>query len=498
MDYNSDLAQAKEKVAIATKAYNNVMCKKSKKMKGGTKEAIQRTRAALEAANEGLHAAEVSAQKAKKRPSMGREPESVELGPKPKCLCHTDGEDSSMGSELTEGGGLQILVEVAPSYQQVMLKQGELFSLGMVAQTMGDDNGNVEAEQGGSKCDGRGDTEDLDSSSSSNEPNISNKDVVEMGKGDGGKKDGGDVPDKKNDHAEELAVKNGGVRKRNNTQDDFDILTQVERIKMEDFLRIGTKLPAVHRRLLREVPKLMPECLVISKELSLHILGTTKGNFQCIWHHFGCCGDPTETTILPKPMVPGARLVVNSQMEKVPTRVKGRKTFKKVLVEPADPEEGLLHCRCPIDDALFDFIIFKMQHVFDPTTTEFTSPKMTPSVRTLLRHMLRSVADLSLDDFYLRPEYFKDHIPSTTPFPRYFSYEYQLEIAQKAMKGLLAWIRFLNHVLSKGETQLEVEDIEIWQEELSKEKIAARMACKTARKEKQDEDSLDEDGMEEK
>ncbi|KAG6912819.1 hypothetical protein DXG01_011782 [Tephrocybe rancida] len=220
-----------------------------------------------------------------------------------------------------------------------MLKQGELFSLGMAAQTMGDNNGDVEAEQGGSKHDGRGDTEDLDGSSSSNEPNISNKDVVEMDKGDGGKKDGGDVPDKKNNHAEELAVKNGGVCKRNNAQDDFDILTQAERIKMEgephtnrlpgvclisgmpeeithkiwDFLRIGTKLPAGHRRLLREVPKLMPERSVISKELSLHILGTTKGNFQFIWHHFGRRGDPMETTILPKPMVPGAQLVMNSQ-----------------------------------------------------------------------------------------------------------------------------------------------------------------------------------------
>ncbi|KAG6913330.1 hypothetical protein DXG01_007643 [Tephrocybe rancida] len=118
---------------------------------------------------------------------------------------------------------------------------------------------------------------------------------------------------------------------------------------------------------------------------------------------------------------------------------------------------------------------------------------MMPSVHTLLCHMLRSIADLSLDDFYLGPKYFKDHIPSTTPFPRYFSYEYQLEIARKAMKGLLARIRYLNHVLSEGETQLEVEDIEIWQEELSNEKVAARMARKTARKEKQDEDSLDED-----
>ncbi|KAG6911436.1 hypothetical protein DXG01_014510 [Tephrocybe rancida] len=484
MDYNLDLAQAMEKVVVATKAYNDVMYKKLKKMKGGTKEAIQRTLAALEATNEGLHAAKVSAQKAKKRPSMGREPESGGLGPEPKCLRHTGSEESAVESELTEGGGLQMPVEVVHSAldgvltpipsdggtnpleqtkiinQQVlmqMLKQGDLFSLAIPAQTTGGDDSDVEAEQGGSKHDGRGDTVDSDSSSSLN------KDDIETGKDDGGKKDGGDPPDKKNNSAEGSVAKNGSVCKRNNAQDDFDILTQADRIRIEgelhticppgvclisgmpeeitreiwDFLRFGTKLPAGHRRLLHET-------------------------------------------------------------EKVPTHVKGRKTFKKVLVECADPEEGLMHCRCPVEDALFNFIIFKTQHVFDPTTTEFTSPKMTPPVSTLLCHTLRSIADLSLDDFYLGPEYFKDNIPSTTPFPRYFSYEYQLEIARKAMKGLLAQIRYLNHVLSEGEMQLEAEDIEIWQEELSKEKIAARMARKTARKEKQVEDSSDEDGMEEK
>ncbi|KAG6905025.1 hypothetical protein DXG01_005549 [Tephrocybe rancida] len=443
---NLDLAQAKEKVVIATKAYSDVMYKKSKKMKGRTKEAIQRTLAALEATNEGLHAAEVSAQKAKKSPSMGREPESGGLSPEPKRLRHTGGKESSVESKLTEGGGLQMLVEVAHSAldgvltpipsdkeqddadisggtnpveqtkiidQQMlmqMLKQGNLFSLAMVAQTTGGDDGDVKAEQGGSKRDGRGDTEDSDGSSSSN------KDDAETGKDNGGKKNWGDPPDKKNNSAEGLAAKNGRVRKRNNAQDDFDILTQADRIRME---------------------------------------------------------------------------------EKVPTRVKGRKTFK-VLVEHADPEEGLMHCRCPVEDALFNFIIFKMQCVFDPTTTEFTSPKMTLPVHTLLCHTLCSIADLSLDNFYLSPEYFKDNIPSTTPFPRYFSYEYQLEIAQKAMKGLLAWIRYLNHILSEGETQLKMKDIEIWQEELLEEKIAARMACKASCKEKQVEDSSDEDGMEEK
>ncbi|KAG6905325.1 hypothetical protein DXG01_003429 [Tephrocybe rancida] len=430
---------------------------------------------------------------------MGREPESGGLGPEPKHLRHTGGKESAVESKLTEGGSLQMLVEVVHSAldgvltpipsdgkqydadisggttpleqtkiinQQMlmqMLKQGDLFSLAMAAQTTGGDDSDVKAEQGGSKHDVRGNAADSDSSSSSN------KDDVEMGKDNGGKKDRGDPPDKKNDSAEGSAAKNGGVRKRNNAQDNFDILTQADRIRMEgelhtirppgmclisgmpeeitckiwDFLRFGMKLPASHRRLLCEVPKLMLECSVISKELSLHILGTTKGNFQCIWHHFGRCSDLTETTILPKPMVPGARLVVNSQTEKVPTRVKGRKTFKK--------------------------------HVFDPMTTEFTSPKMTPPVHTLLHHTLCSIADLSLDNFYLGPKYFKDNIPLTTPFPRYFSYEYQLEIARKAMKGLLAWIRYLNHILSKGETQLEAEDIEIWQEELSKEKIAARI-----------------------
>ncbi|KAG6913317.1 hypothetical protein DXG01_007778 [Tephrocybe rancida] len=509
---NLDLAQAMEKVVVATKAYNDVMYKKLKKMKGATK--------ALEAANEGLHAAEVSAQKAKKRPSMGREPESGGLGPEPKHLHHTGGEESAVESELTEGGSLQMPVEVVHSaldgvltpipsdgeqddtdisggtnpleqmkiINQQMLKQGDLFSLAMAAQTMGGDNGDVEAEQGGSKRDGRGNAADSDGSSSSN------KDDVEMGKDNGGKKDGGDPPDKKNNSAEGSAANNGGVRKRNNAQDDFDILTQADRIRMKGDHMRNLGLSQVWNEVASRPQEVTSQGSKAHAGVFSHIQriepphpGHYEGELSV------CCGDLMETTILPKPMVPGARLVVNSQMEKVPTRVKGRKTFKKVLVECADLEEG-----CPVEDALFNFIIFKTQRVFDPTTTEFTSPKMTPPVHTLLHHTLRSIADLSLDDFYLGPKYFKDNIPLTTPFPRYFSYEYQLEITRKAIKGLLAQIRYLNHVLSEGEMQLEAEDIEIWQEELSKEKIAARMACKTAHKEKQVKDSSDEDGMEEK
>ncbi|KAF8058231.1 hypothetical protein FPV67DRAFT_1387863, partial [Lyophyllum atratum] len=139
------------------------------------------------------------------------------------------------------------------------------------------------------------------------------------------------------------------------------------------FLKKGTPVGSGLRRMIWENQWLLPESATISRELALHILGSTHANTQCI--------------VLTG--TPGPRLVKSKNMPR-----------------PKAPAEGLLHCGCEEDKALLDFIFWKTWKAtytssYKKSYTEgLATQRLEPRSRMFMVHAVEEYSGLKLDDFY--------------------------------------------------------------------------------------------------
>ncbi|KAJ7918120.1 hypothetical protein B0H13DRAFT_1993453 [Mycena leptocephala] len=101
-------------------------------------------------------------------------------------------------------------------------------------------------------------------------------------------------------------------------------------------------IPFAHRRFLKIVPGVLPQCSYISRDLALHILKNRTGHDVCVFHTLKSSGykDVRDGAGNGKYVVMG-----------VP--------FQKGPVN-ADRNPNTLYCGCNIDEALLDFMFYKV------------------------------------------------------------------------------------------------------------------------------------------
>ncbi|KAF8068577.1 hypothetical protein FPV67DRAFT_1366079, partial [Lyophyllum atratum] len=158
------------------------------------------------------------------------------------------------------------------------------------------------------------------------------------------------------------------------------------------FLDNGDEVPAGIKRKIRENQELLPEAATISRALALHILTSTHGNIQCLYHGKakveGKLGGYIDGFLISG--TPGRR------------RVKSKKN-----PNPGNPESGHIHCGCEEEKALLDFILWKtLQVSYKPVGNKkmpregMGSQLFEPRGRMFVIEALQKYAAWSLDFLY--------------------------------------------------------------------------------------------------
>lgn len=147
------------------------------------------------------------------------------------------------------------------------------------------------------------------------------------------------------------------------------------------------------RAYIREVSEFCPEVSYISRKLALHCLTSRYHNTICLYHIGHDKGCKTNDTNPPNShQLTGVPWVRNfNPKKKLPSK-------ERVKLEP-----GILHCGCPEDDALWDFLWWKTTILLTPTSDirePWRSSHLDPRSRAFMVTFIRSITYLDIDDIY--------------------------------------------------------------------------------------------------
>ncbi|KAF8079000.1 hypothetical protein FPV67DRAFT_1444205 [Lyophyllum atratum] len=220
------------------------------------------------------------------------------------------------------------------------------------------------------------------------------------------------------------------------SEDEKENLPAKARKEFRLFLKKGTPVGSGLRRMIRENQWLLPESATISRELALHILGSTHANTQCLFHREtkaeGKKGGFTKGIVLTG--TPGPRLVKSKNMPR-----------------PKAPAEGLLHCGCEEDKALLDFIFWKTWKAtytssYKKSYTEgLATQRLEPRSRMFMVHAVEEYSGLKLDDFYTGPGNAEDD--DEAEFPNFFGPEHQRKMVRSSLIVLMERLQVYNSIL---------------------------------------------------
>lgn len=149
-------------------------------------------------------------------------------------------------------------------------------------------------------------------------------------------------------------------------------------------------MPFKYRRLIREVQDFLPEASRTSRALSMHCFETRTGNCICPYHSekdkTGTIFDGAPDCKYNVTGVPHPRNVRGPKDDDVPER-----------------PEGYLHCGCPEDEVLMDFIWWKGASVTSPVTGEtegFRDQRLDPRTRAFMYDIWCEATCQEVDDIY--------------------------------------------------------------------------------------------------
>lgn len=148
---------------------------------------------------------------------------------------------------------------------------------------------------------------------------------------------------------------------------------------------------------IRTVQSFLPEAAIVSRKLALEVLTTNRGNIICVYHTL-------KDRATKK--VDGAD-VGNYQIHGVAQGRKSKKKKNDVMV----CAEGILHCGCSEENALFGFIFWKTWRVtalIENTliTEGFEEDVLKPRDRLFAITAWKKATGLTLDDLYCGKVYF--------------------------------------------------------------------------------------------
>ncbi|KAF8059615.1 hypothetical protein FPV67DRAFT_1453986 [Lyophyllum atratum] len=221
------------------------------------------------------------------------------------------------------------------------------------------------------------------------------------------------------------------------SDEERDKLPGVVRREFRAFLgQDKTVVSGTYRRMIRENQELLPEAATISRKLALHILTTTHGNSQCLYHH------KTKTEGKPN----GPYLLSGTPGPRV--------TKSKTNPDPPPPAPGLLHCGCEMDVALMDFIFWKTWKVMfaspnrpdmAPIWEGMSSQMFEPRARMFIVNAFRNYTGLTLDKLYTGPG--DTDVDESAEFPNFSGLEHQRKNLRDSIPVLLGNLRELNMAL---------------------------------------------------
>ncbi|KAJ7065150.1 hypothetical protein B0H15DRAFT_958524 [Mycena belliarum] len=154
--------------------------------------------------------------------------------------------------------------------------------------------------------------------------------------------------------------------------DDKERLREKGEKALDAFISNGTNIPFDLRRLMKLVPEFLPRCASISREVTLHILTNRAKKNPCVFHTLKTSGRKAVSD-------GNGKFVVNG----VP--------YGKGTAE-GNFSKGALSCGCQIDEALLDFMLYKLAEArsYHPSLT--------------------AVEDLGGDPFHPRPRTFLSQV----------------------------------------------------------------------------------------
>ncbi|KAJ7082873.1 hypothetical protein B0H15DRAFT_952256 [Mycena belliarum] len=154
--------------------------------------------------------------------------------------------------------------------------------------------------------------------------------------------------------------------------DDKERLREKGEKALHAFISNGTNIPFDLRRLMKLVPEFLPRCASISREVTLHILTNRAKKNPCVFHTLKTSGRKAVSD-------GNGKFVVNG----VP--------YGKGTAE-GNFSKGALSCGCHIDEALLDFMLYKLAEArsYHPSLT--------------------AVEDLGGDPFHPRPRTFLSQV----------------------------------------------------------------------------------------
>ncbi len=151
------------------------------------------------------------------------------------------------------------------------------------------------------------------------------------------------------------------------------------------------EIPPHLRSFLREVSELCPEAAYTSRALAIHCLTSSRGNTICVYHHYsGKDGHVNDNN-------PGDRgyKVTGIPWER---NVNPSKDGPRVVLPV-----GALHCGCYEDDALWDFLWWKLGKQYSPTldiTEPWMMSRLEPHARGFIAGWIQTLTKLDLNDIY--------------------------------------------------------------------------------------------------
>lgn len=149
-------------------------------------------------------------------------------------------------------------------------------------------------------------------------------------------------------------------------------------------------VPFKYRRLIRELQDFLPEVSTISRAMTLHCLETKPGNLICPYHSEkdknGTIFDGSLDSKYDVTGTPYQREVKGPSDEAIPERY-----------------EGYLHCGCPEDEVLIDFMWWKTTLCLSPSTNAeegMRDQRLDPRTRTFMYSVWCKATCQTVDDIF--------------------------------------------------------------------------------------------------
>lgn len=150
-------------------------------------------------------------------------------------------------------------------------------------------------------------------------------------------------------------------------------------------------VPFKFRRLIREVQDFLPEMSRVSRAMTLHCLETKPGNIICPYHaekdKNGKIFDGSPDSKFAVTGTPYQRDVKGPEDVAIPDRY-----------------EGYLHCGCPEDEVMIDFMWWKRTICRSPSTGEkegMQDQRLDPRTRTFMYSVWCQATCQTVDDLFI-------------------------------------------------------------------------------------------------